>query len=185
MSINKNGEIWRRSIGMWGFPSGSEGKNLPAMWKMRARSLGQEDPLEKGMATHISILAWQIPRTSWVWYCIIILQIVPIEGNCSGVHRISLYYFLYPYVNLQLTQKKKFNLKIFTSSIFTDNILLNVVLKGHILISIFSLWMRIYKWRILTNLPSYALNLLPFYTVNLQVQHQGDEFSTPYELTFL
>ena len=72
---------------------------------------------------------WQIPRTSWVWYCIIILQIVPIEGNCSGVHRISLYYFLYPYVNLQLTQKKKFNLKIFTSSIFADNILLNVVLK--------------------------------------------------------
>ena len=106
-------------------------------------------------------------------------------GNCSRVYRIPLYYFLYPYVNLQLTQKKKFNLKIFTSSIFTDNILLNVVLKGHILISIFSLWMRIYKWRILTNLPSYALNLLPFYTVNLQVQHQGDEFSTPYELTFL
>ena len=125
MSINKNGEIWRRSRA----PSGSEEKNLPAMWKMRARSPGQEDPLEKGMATHISILAWQIPRTSWVWYCIIILQIVPSGGNCLGVHRISLYYFLYPYVNLQLTQKKKFNLKIFTSSIFTDNTLLNVVLK--------------------------------------------------------
>ena len=31
-------------------------KDLPAVWKMRARSLGQEDPLEKGMATHISIL---------------------------------------------------------------------------------------------------------------------------------
>ena len=128
---------------------------------------------------------WQIPRTSWVWYCIITFQIVPLGGNCSRAHRITLYYFLYPYVNLQLTQKKKFNLKIFTSSIFTDNILLNVVLKGHILISIFSLWMRIYKWRILTNLPSYALNLLTFYTVSLQVQHQGDEFSTPYELTFL
>ena len=47
-------------------PVAQREKNLPAMGKMRARSLGQEDPLEKGMATHISILAWQIPRTSWV-----------------------------------------------------------------------------------------------------------------------
>ena len=104
-------------------------RNLPAMGKMRAQSLGLEDPLEKGMATHINIHAWQIPRTSWVWYCIITFQIVPVGENCSRVHRTSLYYFLHPYVNLQLTQKKKFNLKIFTSSIFTDNILLNVVLK--------------------------------------------------------
>jgi len=38
-------------------------KNLPAMWEMQVRSLGREDPLEKGMATHSSILAWRIPRT--------------------------------------------------------------------------------------------------------------------------
>ena len=38
-------------------------KNLPAMWKTRVRSLGQEDPLEKEMATHSSILAWRIPWT--------------------------------------------------------------------------------------------------------------------------
>jgi len=36
-------------------------KNLPAMQETRVRSLGQEDPLEKGMATHSSILAWRIP----------------------------------------------------------------------------------------------------------------------------
>ena len=36
-------------------------KNLPAMWETRLQSLGQEDPLEKGMATHSSILAWRIP----------------------------------------------------------------------------------------------------------------------------
>ena len=30
---------------------------------MQVRSLGQEDPLEEGMATHLSILAWEIPRT--------------------------------------------------------------------------------------------------------------------------
>ena len=36
-------------------------KNLPAMWETRVQSLGQEDPLEKGMGTHSSILAWRIP----------------------------------------------------------------------------------------------------------------------------
>ena len=36
-------------------------KNLPAMRETRVRSLGWEDPLEEGMATHSSILAWRIP----------------------------------------------------------------------------------------------------------------------------
>ena len=36
-------------------------KNLPALWETRVQSLGQEDPLEKEMATHSSILAWTIP----------------------------------------------------------------------------------------------------------------------------
>ena len=36
-------------------------KNLPAMQETRLRCLGQEDPLEKGMATHSSVLAWRIP----------------------------------------------------------------------------------------------------------------------------
>ena len=36
-------------------------KHLPTMQKTRVQSLGQEDPLEKGMATHSSILAWKIP----------------------------------------------------------------------------------------------------------------------------
>ena len=38
-------------------------KNLPAMWETQVWSLGQEYPLEKGMATHFSILAWRIPWT--------------------------------------------------------------------------------------------------------------------------
>ena len=37
-------------------------KNLPAMWDTRIQSLGQEDPLEKEMTTHSSILAW---RSLW------------------------------------------------------------------------------------------------------------------------
>ena len=36
-------------------------KNLPAVQETQVRSLAQEDPLEKGMATHSSILAWRIP----------------------------------------------------------------------------------------------------------------------------
>ena len=42
-------------------------KNLPAMWETWVPSLGWEDPLEEGMATHSSILAWRIPmdRGSW------------------------------------------------------------------------------------------------------------------------
>ena len=38
-------------------------KNLPAMQETWVQSLGQEDPLEKGMATHSSILVWRIPWT--------------------------------------------------------------------------------------------------------------------------
>ena len=38
-------------------------KNLPAMKEAWVGSLGQEDPLEKGMATYSSILAWRIPWT--------------------------------------------------------------------------------------------------------------------------
>ena len=38
-------------------------KNLPAMWETLVRFLGQEDPLEKEMATQSSILAWRIPWT--------------------------------------------------------------------------------------------------------------------------
>ena len=38
-------------------------KHLPAVWEIRLRSLGWEDPLEKEMATHSSTLAWKIPGT--------------------------------------------------------------------------------------------------------------------------
>ena len=51
-----------------GFPGGSVVKNLPAMQEMQVQSLKidsilEEDPLEKEMATHSSILAWEIPWT--------------------------------------------------------------------------------------------------------------------------
>ena len=46
-------------------------KNLPAIQEAWVRSLGWEDPLEKGMATHSSILAWEIPWTE--------------EGACQAI----------------------------------------------------------------------------------------------------
>ena len=51
-------------------------KNLPAMQEIRVRSLGQEDPLEKGLATHSSILAWKIPWTE----------------ECGGLQSMGLHY---------------------------------------------------------------------------------------------
>ena len=48
-----------------GLPWCSEGK-VPATWETRVWSLGQEDPLEKEMATHSSILAWRMPWTEGV-----------------------------------------------------------------------------------------------------------------------
>ena len=46
-----------------GFPDGSVVKKLPVMQETGAQSLGQEDPLEKEMATHPSIPTWEIPWT--------------------------------------------------------------------------------------------------------------------------
>ena len=43
-----------------GFPGGSVVKNLPVMLEMQVQSLGQENSLEKEMATHSNILAWKI-----------------------------------------------------------------------------------------------------------------------------
>ena len=48
---------WTR--GNWGFPGGSDSKELPAVQETQVRFLGREDPLEKGI--HSSTLAWKIP----------------------------------------------------------------------------------------------------------------------------
>ena len=46
-------------------------KNLPAMQVTWIRSLGQEDPLEEGMATHYSTLAWTIPLDRGAWLAVV------------------------------------------------------------------------------------------------------------------
>ena len=59
-------------------------KNPPAMWETWVRSLGWEDPLEKGMATHSTSLAWTIPWTE-----------EPGGLQCMGLHRVGQATFTY------------------------------------------------------------------------------------------
>jgi len=56
-------EIRLLCLTLRGFPGGSVVKNLPAKQETWVRFLGREDPLEKGMATHASIIAWEISWT--------------------------------------------------------------------------------------------------------------------------
>ena len=52
-----------RIYNAFGFPGGQTVKNLPAMQMTQVQSLGREDPLEKGTASHSNILAWRTPWT--------------------------------------------------------------------------------------------------------------------------
>ena len=62
--VRKNPWRWKRlpTPVFLGFPGGSDSKELPAMRETCVQSLCWEDPLEEGMATHSSILAWRIPK---------------------------------------------------------------------------------------------------------------------------
>ena len=51
------------SDGNWGSPGDTDGKDPPAMQESWVQSPGWENPLEKGMGTHSSILSWRTPRT--------------------------------------------------------------------------------------------------------------------------
>ena len=61
----------RRSEGARDLPWWLTVKNLPAMQETWVRSLGREDPLEEGMATHSSILAWSFPVDRGAWQAIV------------------------------------------------------------------------------------------------------------------
>ena len=68
---------WERSPGegigypllySWAFLMAQMVKNLPATWETWVQSLGWEDPLKEGMATHSSILIWRIPMDRGAWW---------------------------------------------------------------------------------------------------------------------
>ena len=56
---------------VWDFLMAQTVKNLPSMQEVRVRSLGQEDPLEKEVVTHSSILSWRIPMDREAWQAIV------------------------------------------------------------------------------------------------------------------
>ena len=61
-------------------------KNLPAMRETRVRSLGWEDPLEEGMATHFSILGWRTPVDRGAWQ-------VTIHGIAKSQTQLNTFHF--------------------------------------------------------------------------------------------
>ena len=72
-------------------------KNLPAMQEMQVRSLGWEDPLEKRMATHSSILVWRIPWTEepdelqcTKWQRVILTEKLSTQSGCNVIRLILL-----------------------------------------------------------------------------------------------
>ena len=72
----------------WGFPDGSAVKNLPAVQETWVQSLGQEDLLEKELATHSSIFAWKFHRKRSLagygpWGC---KESDMTEHECANIH---------------------------------------------------------------------------------------------------
>ena len=55
--------LWLDLYLIWASQVAQTVKNLPAVWETQVLSLSREDPFEKRMATHFSILAWRIPWT--------------------------------------------------------------------------------------------------------------------------
>ena len=62
MKVSKS-KTYFEIMNLWTSPVAQMAKNLPTMQETWVRSLGWEDPLENGIATHSSILAWRIPWT--------------------------------------------------------------------------------------------------------------------------
>ena len=69
-----------------GFPDGLVVKKPPAMQETWVPSLGWEDPLENGMATHSSILAWRIPWTE----------------EPGGLYKYHIYIYMYIYIYMHI-----------------------------------------------------------------------------------
>ena len=72
VSQRSPGEAISYLLQYWGSLVAQTVKNQPAMWKTWVQSLAQEDPLEEGMATHSSILAWKIPMDRGAWWAVVL-----------------------------------------------------------------------------------------------------------------
>ena len=77
-------------------------KNLPAMQETLVWFLGQEDPLEKAIATHSSILAWRIPWTILMHNPFGIFQIVNIYQNCDMFYTCLFSMYIYDILSVHV-----------------------------------------------------------------------------------
>ena len=88
-------------------------KNPPAVWETWIRSLGWEDPLEEGMATHSNILVWKIPIDRGAW-----LAIVHGVTKSQMTERLSTHYQFIAFQFLQHLNDSLFSLFILMTRIF-------------------------------------------------------------------
>ena len=76
-------------------------KNLPAMWETSVQSLGREHPLEEGMATYSSILAWRIPiaEEPGGYNPRVCKESDTVEQLTLSLHCKNIPHFIYPFTN--------------------------------------------------------------------------------------
>ena len=84
-------------------------KNLPAMLKTQVQSLGWEDPLEKGMAIHSSILAWRIPMDRGSWWA----TVHGVAKSRTTTERLSTAQYMFDPGFLNLTTTDSWDLSLF------------------------------------------------------------------------
>ena len=155
-------------------------KNLPARWENWVRSLGQEDSLEKGMATHSSILAWRVPRTEepgglqsigckesdtteWLTFIIKTLQeqghvsiLFTDASQCQEQHLTHRMLAINIYCMNEVKQKKNYVLfiymieKFFYRSIYFNNLKWNILLTLAISFSWYLAEYVVLVWEVLT-----------------------------------
>ena len=91
------------------FPMVQSVKNMPAMWETWVWSLGWVDPLEEGMATHSSILAWRIPMDRRAWW----VTAVRLKESRTGLKQLSTHgcaCFYSRRSKIQISRKDKMNI---------------------------------------------------------------------------
>ena len=88
----------------WAFLVAQKVKNLPARWETWLLSLGWEDPLEEGMATHPSILAWRIPMDRGAWQAIQSMGLQKVGHNWVTRHTSNTieFFLFFPFLYLYL-----------------------------------------------------------------------------------
>ena len=129
-------------------------KNPPAMWETWIQSLGWEDPLEKGTATHSSILVWRISWSAWsmglqrvghYWATFTSLHFMPVElPPCNALAP----GFCLPCLFLGISHHSSLNLKVFSGEIpVEDN-----YLQPNILFFILK-----YNWCIILSVTGYNI----------------------------